>query len=62
MKLRTQLSVLHPETVVRLWDDDKLDLVVRVKLISKELKERSVKKLYSTYDDSEYDLSIELKV
>jgi hypothetical protein len=62
MKLRTQLSVLHPEIVVCLVDDDKLDLVVKVKDIPNELKERSVKKLYNSYSDSEYDLYIKLKV
>lgn len=62
MKLRTQLSVLNPETVVYLFDDVKLDLIVTVKDIPKDLKERNVKRLYKAYFDSKYDLYIELKV
>ena len=62
MKLRTQLSVLHPETVVCLVDPNGSNLVVKVKDIPKELKERSVKKLYNSYPDSEYDFYIYLKV
>ena len=62
MKLRSLLSVLHPETVVCLVEDDKLDLVVKVKDIPKELKERTVKKLNTVYIQNQYDLSISLKV
>lgn len=62
MKLKQLLKVLHPETVVHLFDDVKLDLVVKVKDIQKELKEISVKNLYKSYSDSLYDFSIFLKV
>ena len=62
MKLRTQLSILHPEAVVRLLDADKLDLVAKVKDIPKDLKERSVKKLHKSFFDNAYDLTIYLKV
>lgn len=61
MKLRSLLSVLHPETVVCLVEDDKLDLVVKVKDIPKELKERTVNELYRSHTDSLYDFSIFLK-
>ena len=62
MKLRTQLSVLHPDTVVCLLDYDKLELVIKVKNIPKELKERQVDKLFPTRSDNAFDLYIELKV
>ena len=62
MKLKSQLSVLNPETVVCLADPNGSDLVVKVKNIPKELKERSVKKLYRAYSDSVYDFLIVLKV
>ena len=61
MKLRTQLSVLDSDTVVCIVDPNASDLVVKVKDIPKELKERNVSKLYRAYSDSKYDLSIFLK-
>ena len=62
MKLKKLLRILDLEIVVRLFDDYKLDLVVKVKDIPKELKERSVNRLYRPYFDIKYDLSIFLKV
>ena len=62
MKLRSLLGVLNPEIVVHLFDDYKLELVVKVKDIQNELKERNVKTLHRSYTDSLYDFSILLKV
>ena len=61
MKLRSLLGVLHPETVVHLFDDVKLDLIVQAKDVPKELKERTVNELYRSYTDSLYDFSIFLE-
>lgn len=62
MKLKKLIKVLNPETIVRLMDADKLDIIAKVKDIPKELKERNVKKLSSSYYDSDDDMLILLKV
>ena len=62
MKLRILLNVLHPETVVHLFDDVKLDLIVQVKDVPNDLKERIVNKLFRSYFHSKYDFTIFLKV
>lgn len=58
MKLKTQLSVLDPDIVVLISDPNDSDLIVKVKDVPKKLKERTVNKLYGSYIDNKYDLSI----
>lgn len=60
MKLRKLLRILLPESTVCILDSNGLYLVVEVKDIPKEMKERSVNKLYKSY--SHQLLYIELKV
>lgn len=61
MKLKQLLSILDKECEVTIIDNDGVGLISKVKDIKKDLKERTVKSLYKTYFENEYDFTIFLK-
>ena len=61
MKLKQLLSILDKECEVTIIDNDGVGLISKVKDIQKDLKERTVKSLYKSYFENQYDFTIFLK-
>lgn len=61
MKLKQLLSILDKECEVTIIDSDGVGLISKVKDIKKDLKERTVKSLYKSYFENQYDFIIFLK-